>query len=197
MVSGNSAYDDVVRGASMSATDRPSPPHPYDALVRIGEEFGGSVRLGADQIRHFATLIGDLNPLHHDEPLATASPFGGLIASGPHIASLMMGLFASHFTRSNDGVPRLALGMQFDIKFKAPVRPDRDITMRWRVIERDWKPRRSGWVFTGIGTATSEEDGVLVEIRGTGLVMPGDSLPRADLDPRGVQSSTRRDTGNP
>ncbi len=158
------------RAAVPPGTDIPSPE--ADALVRTGERFGRTLLLSPDDIRSYASLVGDHNPLHHDEALAAASPVGGLIASGPHTMSVMMGCFATHFTRRDDGVARTALGMRFDTRFVAPVRPGELITIQWEVIDRQWKPRRSGWVVTARGTAASDASGLLIEMTGIGLVMP-------------------------
>ena len=122
-----------------------------DALARVGECFGGTVRLTADEIRAYARLIGDHNPMHHDEAFARASRAGGLIASGPHVGSIMLGMFATHFTRSDDGIARESLGMRFDTRFKAPVRPDDDIAIA-RVIGDVWLSALVAWV-TGRSTA--------------------------------------------
>ena len=64
-------------------------------LPRVGERFSRRVTLDADSIRTFASLCGDHNPLHHDAQAAAAGPFGALIASGPHVVALMMGLDAT------------------------------------------------------------------------------------------------------
>jgi acyl dehydratase len=58
--------------------------------MRIGDRFGKEVVFTAEAIRAFASAIGDTNPLHHDEALAAASPFGRIIASGAHSFSLML-----------------------------------------------------------------------------------------------------------
>lgn len=154
----------------------PVPPAALDALVRVGERFGGTVRLSVDEVRRYAMSIGDHNPLHHDEARARASRFGGLIASGPQVGSLMMGMFATHFTRSGDGVGRSALGLGFDIRFKAPVRPDDDIVVDWEVVERHFKPRLGGWIATVNGAARSQRHGLLIECMGTVLVMPAEGI---------------------
>lgn len=157
-----------------SPGDAPTPAE--DALVRVGEAFGDTVLLSRDEVVDFATRVRDRNPMHHDEAAARASRFGGLIASGPQVASIMMGLFATHFTRRDDGVARAALGMDFQIRFKAPVRPDEEVAIRWEVVRREWKPRLRAWVAEGEASARSARDGVVIEMRGVGLVMPADRI---------------------
>ncbi len=162
-------------GAAPSEADALADPA-LDALARVGERFGGTVRLSADEIRSYARLIGDHNPMHHDEGFARASRFGSLIASGPHLGSIMLGMFATHFTRSDDGIARASLGMQFDTRFAAPVRPDDDIVIAWHIVERTWKPRLVGWVVKVLGTARSARHGTLIECTGTGVVMPASAM---------------------
>ena len=48
--------------------------------LRIGERFTRRVVFDTASIRQFATLSGDLNPLHHDTAVAAMSPSG---ASSP------------------------------------------------------------------------------------------------------------------
>lgn len=151
-----------------TANDAPTPDE--DALVRVGERFGRVVRLSVADIRQFATLIGDLNPGHHDEAAAAAGPFGGLIASGPQTASLMQGCFATHFTRADDGLARFALGMQFEVFFRAPVRPDDDIEIAWETTSRDWKPARRAWIVQARGHAHSARHGRLIDMTGVGFM---------------------------
>ena len=118
--------------------------------------------------------------MHHDDRAANASRFGGLIASGTQATAVMMGMFATHFTRRDDGVARAALGMDFAMQLRAPVRPDQDVRIEWEVVEREWKPRHRGWVVTGRATARTVthtgQDQVAIEMRGVGLVMPADRI---------------------
>jgi acyl dehydratase len=140
-----------------------------DALVRVGERFGRTVRWSADEIRRFAELAGDANPFHHDAGFAEGTSVGGLIASGTQTVATMMGAFASHFSRGDDGVAREALGMRFDFRLRAPVHADEPMTIDWRVVERHWKPKLRGWVVTARGTGSTPA-GVALEAEGTGLV---------------------------
>lgn len=156
------------------STDAPTPAE--DALVRVGETFGGTVRFSRDEVVDFAARAHDRNPMHHDERAAAASRFGGLIASGTQATSVMMGLFATHFTRRDDGVARAALGLEFEVRLSGPVRPDEDVEIAWEVVEREWKPRHRGWIATGRATARTARGGVVIEMRGVGLVLPADRV---------------------
>ncbi|MEO8755784.1 MAG: MaoC family dehydratase, partial [Casimicrobiaceae bacterium] len=96
--------------------------------VHLGERFVRRVVFDADSIREFATLSGDFNPLHHDEAFAAASPFGGIIASGPHVVALMMGLDATALTQRFD-----AVGLGFDFRFVKAIPAGAVLSLEWTV----------------------------------------------------------------
>ena len=99
-----------------------------DALPRVGERFSRRVTFDATSIRTFATLCGDHNPMHHDTVAAASGPFGALIASGPHVVALMMGLDATFLSKRGD-----ALGLGFEFRFDKAVREDAELTLEWIV----------------------------------------------------------------
>lgn len=148
-------------GRAVTTGAEPPAGDPREGLVRLGERFGGQVRLSEEEIRRFATLVGDFNPLHHDAERARASRFGRLIASGMHVASLMMGRYASYFTRADDGILRDSLGMDFRLRFTDAVFADEDIDFEWTVMQRQWKPKLRGWVVSCEGVARCERGEVL------------------------------------
>lgn len=123
-------------------------------LIREGEEFRSQVRYSREQITQFALLSGDLNPLHHDRQAAERASFGEIIASGQQTASQMMGLAASHFSRSEDGVAREMLALDFDFAFKAPVFADQDVVLTWRVAQVERSAHRGGFIGHLDGTAS-------------------------------------------
>lgn len=167
------AADDATPGARSGAAAGPveGVPPEIDALVRVGERFGRTVRWTEDEVRRFADLAGDANPMHHDAAFAAATPVGGLIASGTQTVSAMMGSFASWFTRRDDGVARDALGMGFSFTLRAPVHVGDPLRIDWEVVSRTYRPRHRGWVVTARGTASTPA-GVALEAEGTGLVRP-------------------------
>ena len=68
-------------------------------VVTIGESFEATLALPPDSIKSFATLVNDLNPLHHDDAYARASRFGSLIASGTQPTAHLMAMLATHFSQ--------------------------------------------------------------------------------------------------
>lgn len=139
----------------------------------LGEVFTLRVRLRSDEIAAFAASVHDFNPLHHDVGAARAAGYPGLIACGPHLGGIFMGMTATHFARPRpDGRPRSGLGLGFGLRFRAPVYPDEDIELRWRVTGVEPKPRLDGWVTTLEGDARSAR-GVLIDGNGALLLRLG------------------------
>src|ERR1700674_686488 len=101
--------------------------------ARIGENFEHTETLDEEAISAFARSIGDLNPLHHDRLAAGVSRFGGIIASGPHYASILLARAVTYFSRSTSMV-----GLEFSFKFQAPAMPGDALRFRWEVIDVAW-----------------------------------------------------------
>lgn len=149
---------------------RPTWPRDDALPAEIGETFSKQVLLSSNEIRAFAVSVDDRNPLHHELEVAYAAGYPGLIASGTQVSSLLMALTASHFSRNaNDGYARLAVGMGFDIRFKAVVLADEDIDMQWTVTSLTRKDRLNGWVAELEGSAKSVR-GFLLMATGTLLL---------------------------
>jgi acyl dehydratase len=108
-------------------------------IVTIGETFSSTLALSADSVKSFATLVNDLNPLHHDDAYAAQSRFGGLIASGTQPTAHFMALLATHF--STYAQP---LGLEFEIKLKKAVQANDTLTIHWRVRDAHWKSSLNG-----------------------------------------------------
>jgi acyl dehydratase len=136
-------------------------------IVTIGETFSSMFELSADSVKSFATLVNDLNPLHHDETYAAQSRFGGLIASGTQPSAHFMALLATHF--STYAQP---LGLEFDIKLKKAVHAHDSLTIRWRVRDAYWKPSLNGDLTHLEGTVVNQRGETVLTGSSTILVMP-------------------------
>ncbi|MFY9512452.1 MAG: MaoC family dehydratase [Rubrivivax sp.] len=147
-------------------------------LISEGEQMQALVRYTRDEITAFASLTGDANPLHHDRQAAERASFGEIIASGQQTASRMMGLVASHFSRSDDGVPREMLCLNFNFAFKSPVFAEQDIRIVWRVSEIERSTSRGGFIGHVDGTASVAGKACVVG-RGTVLVRRPSSVKAA------------------
>ena len=91
----------------------------------------GSVSVSEAEIVSFATQF-DPQPFHVDPAAAARGPFGGLIASGWHTASMMMRLFADHYL---SGVASLASPGIDELRWPAPVRPGDQLRLRTTIME--------------------------------------------------------------
>jgi acyl dehydratase len=142
----------------MPMADTASPPPLAErapAPLRVGEHFGRRLHYDEVQIAEFARLSLDSNPLHREGAAARESAFAGVIASGQHSAALMMGLMASHFSRSDEGVAREMLCLNVNFSFKAPVRARAEVDVRWVVSAVEFNNRLGGWVGQLNGSAFS------------------------------------------
>jgi acyl dehydratase len=136
-------------------------------IVTPGETFQSTLALSAESIKTFATLVNDLNPLHHDEAYAAQSRFGGLIASGTQPTAYFMALLATHF--STYAQP---LGLEFDIKLKQAVQAHDTLTITWRVRDAHWKPSLNGDLTYLEGSVINQHGELMLTGTSTVLVMP-------------------------
>lgn len=92
----------------------------------------GSVTVTAGEIKSFARSF-DPQPFHLDEDEAARSPFGGLVASGWHTASLCHRLLVERFAGPGSG--SMGSPGADEIRWLAPVRPGDTVHLRVRVLE--------------------------------------------------------------
>jgi acyl dehydratase len=135
--------------------------------VQVGERFVTQVSLSASDVAEFARRCGDLNPLHHDEAYARGTRFGGIIACGPHLSSLMMALTATHFSRNG-----AMLGLEFGFRFVKAVRAEESLELAWAVVAVEPKASLGGDIVSLEGQATNVEGAVVVTATGKVLVTP-------------------------
>jgi acyl dehydratase len=138
---------------------------PAAAPVAIGERFDERVTFDAAAIRAFAAMSGDFNPLHHDDAIAAASRFGSIIASGPHVASRMMGLEATWFSARHQ-----PLGLENGFRFVRAVPAGTTLTLAWTVTAVSPKPSLGGHVVAIDGQAIDDDGVVYVRAHATLLL---------------------------
>jgi acyl dehydratase len=136
-----------------------------DAPVAIGERCEERVTFEAAAIRAFAAMSGDFNPLHHDEARAAKSRFGTIIASGPHVASRMMGLEATYFSERHQ-----PLGLDNSFRFVRAVPAGTTLTLTWTVTAVTPKPSLDGHIVGVEGRAIDDDGVVYVSARATLLL---------------------------
>lgn len=136
----------------------------------VGETLTSCVAFPQDEIRQFAAMAGDDNPLHHDAVAAARSRFGGLIASGAHTISLMLGSAAGHVT------PRCAsLGLDCAFRLRKAVPAGISATAEWTVTAIVAKPSLNGHVVSLEGVLR-HDDQIFITGSMTILVLPREAL---------------------
>jgi 3-hydroxybutyryl-CoA dehydratase len=123
---------------------------------RPGERFSRELVFDAESIKTFATLVGDTNPLHHDDALAARSRFGGLIASGTQASSMMMAALAAHITTRSPSV-----GLEISCRFRRPVHAGARLRVEWEVVSVEPKDSLAGSVLTCAGRLLAPDGEVI------------------------------------
>jgi len=141
-----------------------------ERLIAVGERFGKTVRFTREEIAQFAAATRDTNPLHHDDQAAQRTRFGEIIASGEQTMSIMTGLLASHFSRSNDGVAREMLCLNLNFAFRHPVFAEQDLEIVWTAGRAEWNSKLGGMVAHVDGVAAVGRAPASVVARATILV---------------------------
>jgi acyl dehydratase len=154
------------------------------APLRAGESCQRTVRYTAEEIAQFARLSGDTNPVHSDDQTVRDSLHGRVIATGQQTAAQMIGLVSSHCSAAPDGHRRDVLCLNFNFAFKAPVFPDEDVQLQWRVSSIEWNERLAGWVGHVDGTAVASGRTCVIG-RGTVLVKQSEQAAAAGKGRRG------------
>ena len=139
-------------------------------LVFVGEKVTKTLRYSREDIALFARLSGDENPLHTDAAVAQRARFGEIIASGQHTSAHLMGMLATYFSRSDDGIRREMLCLNMNFAFKNPVFADQDILLKWRVASVEPKAKLQGILGHHDGTASVGHGKPALIARGTILV---------------------------
>jgi len=106
------------------------------ANVAIGEIFERVVTFDEAGARAFATLVGDFNPVHHDEDFAKQRNFGGLIISGTQSVAMLMAMTATFLSARGP-----ALGLDYQFRFRKPVRMGETVKLSWVVTAVIPKPK--------------------------------------------------------
>jgi acyl dehydratase len=127
----------------------------YFEDLTVGEttEFG-TYEVTADEMTSFAEEY-DPQPFHTDPDAAAESPFGGLVASGWHTASMTMRLLVDNHL--SEGATRGALGVD-DLRWRRPVRPGDELAVRTEIVDKaDWDDE-NGLVSVGITTEADDQE---------------------------------------
>jgi 3-hydroxybutyryl-CoA dehydratase len=95
----------------------------------VGEEAILTKLVSDDDIKAFARISGDDNPVHINDDYAKGTMFGGRIAHGMLVAGLISAVLGTMLP----GPGAIYLSQQ--LRFRAPVRPGDQVTARARITE--------------------------------------------------------------
>src|ERR1700755_2726944 len=90
--------------------------------LKIGDTFSNTKQITDKEIRAFAELVNDYNPIHLDDEYAATTRFGRRIAHGMLTAGLISGVLGYQLSE------RRILYLGQTLKFTAPVFVDDTIT---------------------------------------------------------------------
>jgi len=97
----------------------------------IGEEATLTKLVSDDDIKSFARISGDDNPVHMNDDYAKGTMFGGRIAHGMLVAGLISAVLGTMLPGPG------AIYMSQQLRFLAPVRPGDQVTASAKVTEWD------------------------------------------------------------
>src|SRR3954447_24424645 len=120
-------------------------------IIKIGDSATRSRTVEAEDIKLYARMTGDRNPLHFDADLAGRSRFGGIVVQGGVTSGLLNALVAEDLPGPGSGF------LAVNWRFLAAVRPGDELTAQAVVTSvREDKP------VTGLDTTITNQDGVVV-----------------------------------
>lgn len=125
------------------------------AGLNVGDRFSRHFTFSKNSIRRFAALVGDTNPLHHDDAAAGAAPLGTIIASGTQSMSMMLAVVPDYFKDHG-----LNLGLEASVRMLRPIRADDGAHAEWEIVEIVNMPKLKGWIVTTSGRLV-RDDGIV------------------------------------
>ena len=140
----------------------------YFEDFRLGEAWESQpTSVTADEIASFGSSF-DPQPMHTDAVRAAAGPFGGLVASGWHIAAISMREFVK--AGGYGATPMVGLGID-ELRWRAPVRAGDTLVVRREVAElrRSSTDKMQGIVRTRV-TVRNQDGTVVMSLVSAGRV---------------------------
>lgn len=121
--------------------------------LKVGDSARMTKRFTDKDVRDFAKLSEDQNPLHLDEEYARTTPFGGRIVHGILVSSMFSALLASQLPGQG------TIYLQQTLSFKKPVYLGQEIAASVQVITiREDKP-----IVTLRTICTNEKNEIVIE----------------------------------
>jgi acyl dehydratase len=113
----------------------------------------------------YARAAGDTNPVHHDSAFAAATRYSRPIASGTFTTALLLGLTASHYSKS-----AAMVGLEFWVRFRRPIYADEIIRLEWLVVKVTPNPKLGGDVVELRGRIQNQSGETALGAKGRVLV---------------------------
>lgn len=141
--------------------------------LRVGQVFEtGSTVIGRDDIVTFAAQY-DPQPMHLDDAAARDTLFGGLVASGWHVASLTARLIVD--ARPFGATPMIGAEIA-GLRFRRPVRPGARLQARVTVESLEEDAKRPGRGFATLKVETLDaEAGEVLMVQTWKMVVPSEA----------------------
>jgi 3-hydroxybutyryl-CoA dehydratase len=127
--------------------------------IKIGQTAEYQKIITEEDIRKFAEVSGDYNPVHMDEEYAKTTIFQGRIAHGMLSASLISTVLASKLPGPG------TIYLKQDLVFRKPVRIGDTITAKVEIVSKDAEKKR----ITLNTTCSNTENQIVID--GKALVM--------------------------
>lgn len=103
--------------------------HTYDS-IQIGDSFTFERHISAEDVRLFAEVSGDDNPLHLDPEYAATTPFGKPIVHGVFLLAVVSKVLGRDYPGHG------AVAVSISSKFLRPVPVGSDITVEIKIAEK-------------------------------------------------------------
>jgi len=113
----------------LMSTEQPKTIYSYDAL-QVGDTYSTTRFISEADVRAFAEVTGDDNPIHIDEEYARHSRFGHRVVHGV----LLLGIISKVLGRDFPGHGSIAVSLS--CRFLRPVPVNSDITVEFKVTEK-------------------------------------------------------------
>ncbi|MEL6187649.1 MAG: MaoC family dehydratase [Myxococcota bacterium] len=144
---------------------------PFEDL-HIGDEAIFEREVTEGDVRAFASLSGDTNPMHLDEAYARTTRFGGRVVHGALASAHLSAALATQLPGPG------TIYLEQSIRFRRPTRIGDVLTTRVRVVER-----REDKKFVRLSAEITNQSGEAVAT-GEALVLPPEHRQRFELPDR-------------
>jgi acyl dehydratase len=133
--------------------------HLYYEDFEVGDEWETQPKvITQDDVRAFAELTGDFNPIHLNPEYAATTPFGRTIVHGLLTVARASGMSVQH-----PQVRTLAVVEVRTVKFTAPVFPGDSIYVRSRVLDKERRGRGKRGLVTWKREIVNQEGKIVQE----------------------------------